>query len=344
MSATPRVTTYVAEWGSPDHYWLPGLYIQGSTPLNTAGTAEGTLYVPWCLAREVSLPIKASYTAYVFSSYELASLSAIPTLAASINLHNLDNINWLLNNYKQYNAVDGDVQGAIWKMMGSDPIHRFIGPQNIAKIDALVAEAMKHDGYVPDIDGTIGVVVDPTSGGTHSQPLLVEMKAAAIGDRVWHDANANGIQDAGEQGIAGVTVKLVRDQNLDGDFDDAGEQLGTTTTDASGNYMFKGLTPSLNYQVSFSLPAGYERTSPRQADGSAGSGANSDALLSSVVVLAPGEKNTGIDAGFYNGASLGDRVWLDANANGRQDDGETGAAGQQRHAHARDAGLAVVLT
>ncbi|WP_288377993.1 SdrD B-like domain-containing protein, partial [uncultured Massilia sp.] len=327
MSATPRVITFVSEWGSPDHYWLPGLYIQGVTPLNPGNTSAGTLYTPWCLAKDIPLPIEATYSAYIYSSYEIGSLSAVPGLANSINLANLDNINWLLNNYKRLNAVDGDVQGAIWKMMGSSPLKNYIGPQDIQKIDALVAEAMQHDGYVPDIGDTIGVIVDPWANSVHRQPLIVEMKAASLGDRVWHDANANGIQDAGEEGIAGVTVKLVRDQNQDGDFDDAGELLGTATTDANGNYVFKGLTPSLEYRVTFSLPASYDRVSPRQSDGSPASGANSDAVLSNVVVLAPGENNSSIDAGFYRSASLGDRVWHDANGNGQQDAGELGIAG-----------------
>ena len=327
MSATPRVITFVAEWGSPEHYWLPGLYIQGVTPLNPGNLPGGTLYDPWCLVRDISLPIEATYSAYIYSSYELEALAAVPGLAGSIKLQNLDNINWLLNNYKRLNATDGYVQGAIWKMMGSAPISNYIGPQDIVKIDALIAQAMQHDGYVPGIGDTIGVIVDPMSGSTHRQPLIVEMKAASLGDRVWHDANANGIQDAGEEGIAGATVRLVRDQNLDGDVDDAGELLATTTTDANGNYAFRGLTPALDYRVTFSLPSGYDRVSPRQSDGSATSGSNSDALVSNVVILAPGENNTSIDAGFYKTASLGDRVWLDANANGQQDDGEQGVAG-----------------
>jgi len=325
MSATPRVVTFVTEWGSPEHYWLPGLYIQGDTALNPGNLAGGTLYTPWCLVREISLPIEATYSAYVYSSYEISSLSAVPGLGNSINLGNLDNINWLLNNYKRFEAVDGDVQGAIWKMMGSAPLKDYIGPQDMAKIDALIAEAMQHDGYVPGIGDTIGVVIDPWSGSLHRQPLIVEMKAASLGDRVWHDANANGIQDAGEAGIAGATVELVRDQNQDGDFDDADEVLASAATDARGNYAFTGLTPGLVYQVRFTLPAGYDTVSPRQSDG--GAGADSDARVSDAVVLAPGENNSSIDAGFLKSAKLGDKVWHDVNGNGQQDVGETGVAG-----------------
>ena len=62
------------------------------------------------------------------------------------------------------------------------------------------------------------------------------------------------MQDAGEQGIGGVTVELVRDINGDGQFTGS-ELLATTVSDAGGHYSFKGLTPALEYQVRFTRPA-----------------------------------------------------------------------------------------
>src|SRR5262249_16487054 len=103
------------------------------------------------------------------------------------------------------------------------------------------------------------------------------------------------------------------------------------TTDANGHYEFDGLTPGLDYQVQFVTPNGYSSASPRQVDGIATSGVNSDGAISNVVVLKPGEYNPTIDAGFYNSvqpASLGDRVWIDTNHNGIQDAGEVGLGGQ----------------
>ncbi len=326
MSATPRIVTFVTRPGTTNDPNAIDIYFQGNTPLNPGGLSGGTPYDLWCLNEAITLPANATYNSYVYSSYELTTLGAIPGLPKT-NLDKLDNINWLLNNYKALGASYADTQGAVWKMIGSANWFVSYLPQNKANIEALVATAMQHEGYVPGEGEAIGLVVDPMSGSTHRQPLIIMVQSASLGDRVWHDANANGIQDAGEAGIAGATVELLRDQNADGDFNDAGEVLATTTTDANGNYLFKALSPGLTYQVRFSLPSGYERTSPRQSDGSAGSGANSDALLSNQVVLAPGEKNTGIDAGFYKSASLGDRVWLDANGNGQQDDGEAGVAG-----------------
>lgn len=57
-----------------------------------------------------------------------------------------------------------------------------------------------------------------------------------IGNRVWNDVNANGVQDANENGIANVTLELYR----------AGVLVGTTTTDASGEYLFSDANVNLN--------------------------------------------------------------------------------------------------
>jgi hypothetical protein len=54
----------------------------------------------------------------------------------------------------------------------------------------------------------------------------------AIGDFVWWDQNGNGIQDAGEPGIANVTVSLYNSQMT---------LLNATTTNSVGYYQFTGL-------------------------------------------------------------------------------------------------------
>src|SRR5205085_1133058 len=56
----------------------------------------------------------------------------------------------------------------------------------------------------------------------------------------------NGLRDAGERGIAGVKVELIRDANGNGQPDDA--VIQTTTTNAQGQYGFTGLPPG-NYFV-----------------------------------------------------------------------------------------------
>jgi hypothetical protein len=54
-----------------------------------------------------------------------------------------------------------------------------------------------------------------------------------IGNRVWNDADGDGIQDANETGLAGVEIELV---------DGGGTVIGTVTTNASGSYYFTSAT------------------------------------------------------------------------------------------------------
>ena|GEM_PF-694989 len=70
-------------------------------------------------------------------------------------------------------------------------------------------------------------------------------KTYAIGDKVWLDSDKNGVQDAGEPPVAGVTVELR---------DGAGTVIATTTTDRNGRYVFDEL-PAGTYQVRFVLTA-----------------------------------------------------------------------------------------
>ncbi|WP_270935706.1 SdrD B-like domain-containing protein [Falsiroseomonas oryzae] len=139
-----------------------------------------------------------------------------------------------------------------------------------------------------------------------------------IGDRVWEDANANGVQDDGETGIEGATVILR---------DGVGNQVATDVTDSLGGYLFEGLAPG-SYYVDFETPAGgYVRTAANVGDDAKDSDADGPDSASPVRSYVSGEDDRSIDAGYYRPASLGDFVWLDANGNGVQDDGEAGVQG-----------------
>ena len=114
---------------------------------------------------------------------------------------------------------------------------------------------------------------------------------AALGDFVWNDLNKDGIQDANEPGIPGVTVRLYN----------GASNIMTTTTGAAGQYAFTNLAPGTNYSVEFVKPAGYVFT----AQSAPGSGLlnDSDAVTTTgktgTVTLAEGEINNSIDAGMY---------------------------------------------
>ncbi len=151
----------------------------------------------------------------------------------------------------------------------------------------------------------------------------------AIGDRVWNDANEDGLQNPGESGIGGVTLTLTGpgDDRILGTADDA--TLATTQTDAAGNYIFDDL-PSGAYAITVdttTLPtgSGLSWTQTGDPDG-AGS---TDGKTTTPILLAPGDVYVNADFGYQpnQGSSIGDLVWFDMNANGQLDAGETGVPG-----------------
>lgn len=154
---------------------------------------------------------------------------------------------------------------------------------------------------------------------------------ASLGNRIWIDADCDGIQDPEEPGLAGVGIKLCV-PGPDGLFhtpDDA--TINTAVSDANGYYLFDGLAPGaygllIHNQAAL---AGYTQTGDPDHWGTA-AGVN-DAELSVPVILAPGDVFLNADFGYCPPAALnnsvGDYVWFDANADGVQDSGEYGIPG-----------------
>ena len=144
----------------------------------------------------------------------------------------------------------------------------------------------------------------------------------SIGDRVWLDRDGDGVQDAGEPGLSGVTVTL-RGPGGDGVFGSGDDVVvETTRTGVDGAYLFAGLVAG-KYQVvvGAGLPAGVTNTG--DPDGVKDS--------KSQVTLAAGQptwiRTSGIGCRRWATGSIGDRVWLDADGDGVQDAGEPGLAG-----------------
>lgn len=82
---------------------------------------------------------------------------------------------------------------------------------------------------------------------------------AEIGDTVWRDNNRNGVQDAGEPGIAGVGAEIVW-AGLDGVFGTGDDyRYPNTVTDSNGKYRFGDLPPG-NYVIAVETPPGLTPT------------------------------------------------------------------------------------
>jgi hypothetical protein len=148
----------------------------------------------------------------------------------------------------------------------------------------------------------------------------------ALGDRIWNDADGDGVQDPGEAGIAGVEVQLYADLDGDGIY---GDLVDTVSTDATGNYIFRGIDPTA-YEVvvnTATLPPNFDPNPTGDPDGD---GDN----RSLPIPIAPGDVFVNADfgyrldpAGAETGSDIGDLIWLDADGDGVPDAGEPGIAG-----------------
>ena len=109
---------------------------------------------------------------------------------------------------------------------------------------------------------------------------------------VFRDLDNDGIQDAGEPGISGVTVTLFTSGNV---------QVGASTvTNASGFYSFTDIDPG-NYYVVFTAPAGQVFATQFAAGSTTANDSNADATgKSDTFALASGVDNNTIDAGFLH--------------------------------------------
>ena len=149
------------------------------------------------------------------------------------------------------------------------------------------------------IGDNVNSVVAVCAGFEPNSPQL-----GSIGDKVWLDTNGDGVVDAGESGIEGIEVTLVSQNGT-----------VTTTTDADGMYVFADL-PLGAYDVTV---------------GAGLTGTTLSTTGAYIVQLAEGEHHVDADFGFTPVApglgSIGDTVWLDADANGVHDGAESGIEG-----------------
>lgn len=189
--------------------------------------------------------------------------------------------------------------------------------------DTIDSDAILSGGYPTITNATTGLA--NTFVPTYDFGFV---RPASIGNYVWYEGAGilkNGYQDPEELPASGVSVWLVNPST--------GSTIATTTTDASGHYLFDNL-PSGDYIVRVLAPGGYMFTTKNSTGNSA---TDSDADSSGYMTqthLDPGEADMTWDAGLTalpaTPVSVGNFVWIDyqnastvsTNGNGLFDSGE----------------------
>lgn len=160
------------------------------------------------------------------------------------------------------------------------------------------------------------IVLNPGDNDLTWDAGLIQIPTSEMGDFVWEDLNANGTQETGEPGIAGVNVSL---------YDCSDNLIATATTDANGFYVFTGLDAD-DYYVVFNAPSGYQPSPIDVGADDMDSDADMTTGKTACTTLDLNESDRTWDAGFYRPASIGDLVWQDINSDGIQESGEPGIA------------------
>ena len=149
-----------------------------------------------------------------------------------------------------------------------------------------------NDNVDSDVDRTTGrtglIVMDIGERDLTQDAGLY--KYASIGDKVWFDQDADGVQDAGEAALPNITVHLL---NSDGSqaINDNGVLVSPVQTDANGLYSFGTLTPG-SYRLQFDLPtAEYLRSPVNTATALIDSDANVVTGLTIPTTLTSGEND-----------------------------------------------------
>ena len=213
--------------------------------------------------------------------------------------------------------------------MGSYKVEVVPGAAKVDGTDVNLSDYKQTYGYGSSTtrsEAGKGTLVTPTAISlTAAAPNATKVdfafvKPASVGDFVWFDANKDGIQDADEAGVPGVTVTLT-DGAGNPVIDLDGNPVKAVTTDANGMYEFTNLMPNVdrivanageeNYKVVFTVPAGYSATTSNAGDPEKDSnGADSS------VTLAQGQNDETVDLGLVADGTIGDTLFWDVDNSG----------------------------
>ena len=136
----------------------------------------------------------------------------------------------------------------------------------------------------------------------------------ALGDFVWYDTDQDGLQEAGEPGVNGVTVNLYNNATCTGAAVDTMMTANGGVPAADGFYEFTGLASQM-YCVEFAgLPIGYQFTS-QNVGGDDTIDSDADTGTGQVQNINLTADDQTIDAGIFLNGSIAGVTWCESSTN-----------------------------
>lgn len=172
----------------------------------------------------------------------------------------------------------------------------YTGPKSYEQYTTVELEAVANTGYVfVNWSGGITGNNNPENLTLNCSKSVIanflsEDATGTIGNFIWEDKDADGIQDIGEPGINGVVVKL---------YDSDDNFINTTTTAGGGFYSFTDLEPGSYYLVFTHYIGGYIFSPINQGSSDQ---VDSDVDIKGrtcIITLAYGQTDIKWDAGMY---------------------------------------------
>lgn len=187
---------------------------------------------------------------YLFENLEVSKLK----VTSSDKFYSTNPEDYIGNRYITYHIEVSKVDESL------TATHRQIGNKNGEAADAYANNHQKTDdsditfgGVSPEIQLYYEDVDKKVVGETRKDIDAGYTEAYAIGDYVWIDNNANGLQDAGEPGLNGVRVNLY---TVDEKGEVSKKAIDSTTTTGNGAYKFNKLCRG-QYVVEFDVSEFY---------------------------------------------------------------------------------------
>lgn len=229
-----------------------------------------------------------------------------------------------------YTVTDGDPSDATLGWSADGPLAAGGTLTITYTLDVWDADSGDEDPSGPEITNTAALTEywavanpDPTIHREYSDgddSVSIELDLASIGDYVWFDINADGVQDSGEPPLEGVEVTITY-LGPDGNPGGGDDEVTIETTDPSGLYLAEDL-PGGEYivEVTGGVPPGMAPSFDLD-----------DGIVSPdgawAGTLAENADKDDVDFGYTGTGSIGDLVWFNRNGDAVQDAQEPGLPG-----------------